>query len=488
VIWSRLASIAIVMRIAFASGPVRAQALPPAPHDDTAWDAMNELADHDLHDLNDESWNVYGQFSYISTWKLPFHAPYTNENGSTNSLDPDLERSFTGVFTLFFGLKLWKGAEAYFVPEVISERGLSNLRGLGGSIQIFELQKTGTETPQVYRARSFIRQTIDLGGTETINTSQPLQLGGKVSSRRLVLTAGTFTVLDIMDRNTLVGDSEKTFFNMAFMTHSSFDFAADARGYSYGGAAELYWDDWAVRINRMAPPLNPNVLPLEPDIFRFHADTLELEHDHKLFGQPGAIRLLGYRNYEITGRFADAIAAFETNPLDNAGDCPSNVYNYGSGNFNAPDLCWVRKPNQKLGIGVNAEQYITKDIGVFFRTMYSDGQTEVDAFDPADRDLSFGAVAKGSLWGRHFDLAGIGYAASWISSIHAEFLAMGGVDGFVGDGALRAGPENVVEGFYTVNFARAIWLAGDYQLISNPGFNRDRGPVTILGAKVHAEF
>jgi hypothetical protein len=46
----------------------------------------------------------------------------------------------------------------------------------------------------------------------------------------------------------------------------------------------------------------------------------------------------------------------------------------------------------------------------------------------------------------------------------------------------------VVEGFYTVNFARAIWLAGDYQLISNPGFNRDRGPVTILGAKVHAEF
>jgi hypothetical protein len=164
------------------------------------------------------------------------------------------------------------------------------------------------------------------------------------------------------------------------------------------------------------------------------------------------------------------------------------LYNYGSANFTAPDLCWVRRPNQKLGIGLNAEQYVAKDVGVFLRAMYSDGQTEVDAFDPADRDLSFGAVAKGTLWGRHFDVAGIGYAWSWISSIHAKYLAMGGVDGFVGDGALRVGPENVFDVFYSVNFARAIWLAGDYQLLSNPGFNRDRGPVNILGAKVHAEF
>jgi len=50
------------------------------------------------------------------SWKLPFKAPYTNANGSTNSLIPDPERSFTGTFSLFFGLKLWPYAELYFAP------------------------------------------------------------------------------------------------------------------------------------------------------------------------------------------------------------------------------------------------------------------------------------------------------------------------------------------------------------------------------------
>ena len=39
------------------------------------------------------------------------------------------------------------------MPEVIAERPLSNLHGLGGAIQNFELQKGGSETPQIYQAR-----------------------------------------------------------------------------------------------------------------------------------------------------------------------------------------------------------------------------------------------------------------------------------------------------------------------------------------------
>jgi high affinity Mn2+ porin len=449
---------------------------------------MHLLTDYRLHDIDDESWNAYGQFTYISSWKLPFHAPYTNLNGSINSLVPDYERSFTGTLTLFLGKRLWTGGEAYFVPEVISERGLSQLRGLGGSIQNFELQKTGTETPQLYRARLFLRQSFGLGGHPVTKTSDPMQLASVVGSRRIVLTAGNFTILDVFDKNNVTSDPRQTFFNMAFMTHASWDFAADARGYSWGAAAELYWDDWALRLGRMAPPRNPNVLAVDLRIWRYYADSLELEHDHVLFGQPGAVRLLGYRNYEFTGRFDDAIAAVQANPLQNAGDCPSTSYNYGSGNFSAPDLCWVRKPNQKVGLGLNLEQFVAKDVGVFLRAMYSDGRTEVDAFDPADRSLSFGAVAKGTLWQRPFDVTGIGLGMSWISNIHAQYLAMGGVDGFVGDGNLRQSAEGVFEVFYSVNFLKAVWLAGDYQFLWHPGFNADRGPVTIIGAKVHAEF
>jgi len=483
----RLLCLGAATQVLLVSESARAQAAPPAGHEEEAFDFMNLLSHHGLHNLDDESWNAYGQFTYISSWKLAFQAPYTNANGSINSLVPDAERSFTGTFTLFFGLRLWPGAEAYFVPEVISERGLSQIRGLGGSIQNFELQKTGSETPQLYRARLFLRQTIGFGGERVVKTSNPMQLGTTVDRRRLVLTAGNYSLLDIFDRNNVTGDPRQTFFDMAFMTHSSWDFAADARGYSWGAAAELYWDDWVLRLGRMAPPQHPNVLAVDFRLWKYYGDTLEIEHDHVLFGQPGAVRILGYRNNEVIGRFDEAIAAYQSDPNNNnAGSCTG--FNYGSGNFAAPDLCWVRKLNQKLGIGINIEQFVAKNIGVFFRGMYSDGKTEVDAFDPADRSLSLGAVGKGTLWQRPFDVAGIGLGMSWISKIHAEYLGMGGIDGFVGDGGLRQGPEGVFEVFYSVNLLNAIWLAGDYEFIWNPGFNRDRGPVNIIGAKVHAEF
>ena len=482
----RLLCVGFAAHILFASALARAQAAPPASHEDEAFDFMNLLSHHGLHNLDDETWNLYGQFTYISSWKLPFQAPYTNANGSINSLVPDQERSFTGTFTLFFGLKLWPGGEAYFVPEVISERGLSQIRGLGGSIQNFELQKTGSETPQLYRARLFLRQTFGFGGHDVVKTSDPMQLGTVVKSRRLVLTAGNYTFLDVFDRNNVTWDPRQTFFNMAFMTHAAWDFMADARGYSWGGAVELYWDDWALRLGRMAPPQHPNVLPIDFQLWKYYGDALELEHDHLLFGQPGAVRILGYRNHVVTGRFDEAIAAYQADPSMNAAACKS--FNYGSGNFTAPDLCWVRRPNQKLGIGINLEQFVAKNIGVFFRGMYSDGRTEVDAFNPADRSFNFGAVGKGTLWRRPFDVAGIGFGMSFISKIHAEYHAMGGIDAFIGDGNLRQGAEGVFEVFYSVNFLKAVWLAGDYQFLWNPGFNSDRGPVNIIGAKIHAEF
>jgi len=464
-----------------------AQAAPPAPHEDVAFDVMNVLAQHGLHDLDDELWNAYAQTTYISSWKLPFPAPYTNRNGSPNSLLPTKERSFTWSATLFLGARLWPGAEAYFVPEVIAERPLSTLHGLGGSIQNFELQKGGSETPQIYRARLFLRQNIGLGGEPVKKSSDPMQLGTTVDSRRIVITAGNFSVLDVMDKNGVTGDPRQTFFNMAFMTHAAWDFAADARGYSYGAAVELYWNDWAVRFAHMAPPQNPNQLPVDFRFWQYFGQQIEIEHDHVLFGLPGAVRLLGYRNRVFTGSFDDAVAVFQSDPSKNAAACTS--FNYGSQNSGAPDLCWVRKDNVKVGIGIDLEQFVTPDIGLFARAMYSDGKSEVDAFNAADRSLSFGALAKGVPWGRPFDVTGIGVGLSWISSSHARYLALGGVDGFIGDGALRQATEGVFEAFYSYNFFKAIWLSGDFQLIWNPAYNADRaGPIVVLGARVHAEL
>lgn len=472
-----------------ASASAGAQSVPPAPRPDEQFDVMNLITAHGLHDIQDESWNTYGQATYISSWKLGFPAPYTNRNtvnGSPYSLVPQPERSFTGSATLYFGVRLWKGAEGYVVPEVISEKPLSGLHGLGGSIQNFELQKGGSPAPQLYHSRIFIRQTFELGGQQVVKASDPLQLGTHYQGRRIVLSAGNFSVLDFFEKNTVLGDLHQTFLNLGFLTYAAYDFNSDARGYSWGAVAELYWDDWALRLARVTPPRDPNVLAVDFRLLQFYGDQLELEHTHVLSGHEGAVRVLLYRNRNTVGRFDNAVTAFETDPRKNAASCTGT--NYGSTNSAAPDLCWVRKPNLKVGVGLSLEQHLSDDVGVFIRGMLSDGQSEVDAYTSTDSSLSLGVLAKGVRWKRPKDLAGIGGNVGWISKAHSEFLRRGGVDGFIGDGSINVGAERSVDVFYSLNVLSAVWLSADYQHIINPGFNQDRGPVHVLAGRLHAEF
>jgi high affinity Mn2+ porin len=472
--------------------PAAAQTEPSTRADD-AFDFMNLLARHHLHHLEEERWNAYGQLTWISSFKLPFAAKYTNPYGTDgcaqcNSLSPAFEHSFTGTLTTYIGVRLWQGFEAWWVPEVILERPLSNLSGLGGVIQNFELQKQGTPIPTFYTSRLYLQQTFNLGGAFIRRTSNPYSLGGtKQSRRRLVLRFGNFSIIDMFDTNSYSGDLRRSFFNMAFMTYAAYDFAADARGYTWGVVGEFYWDDWAVRFGHIVPPVDPNQLPLDFRWWKFYGDQVELEHAHSIRGHDGVVRLLGYLNHENMGRFDDAVALWRANPQMNATTCTG--FSYGSKNPNAPDLCWARKPNVKMGIGLSLEQNLFRDIGMFFRGMYSDGQTEVYSYTATDASLSVGVLARGSLWHRAKDYAGTGFGMGWISKAHAAYLKLGGIDGFIGDGRLdNQAAESVWEIFYGVNIVSSVWLSGDYQLISNPAYNADRGPVHILGARAHAEF
>ena len=469
--------------------PTASESPEPAKSDDTGFGFPGSLSRIGQHDERDESWNLYGQFTTIGFYKPPFNAAYTDLNGSNSSLRPIAETSFTSTLSLFFGIRLRRGTELYIVPEAIAETTLSNLKGLGGATENFELQKVGALRPNAYRSRYLVRQTFGFGGQSVELPSGQMQLGEHVDSRRLVITVGNFGALDIFDKNNVIGDLRKSFFDEAFMTYPAWDFPADARGYTTGAAAELYWDQWAVRFMRSLPPVEPNSQTINFQPFKYYGDQVEFEHDHVLFGgQPGAVRLLLYRNHELMGRFADAIAAFESNPAEyNAANC-GNLYNYGSENANAPDLCFVRKGNVKKGIGVNAEQSITPNIGVFLRAMYSDGQTEVEAYDSADRSASIGTLVKGTMWGQPLDSAGFGVGTSWISAIHAKYLQMGGVDGFIGDGALTKANEDVTEIWYSRHIARSVSVSFDYQRIWNPGYNAARGPVNLFGGRFHFEF
>ncbi len=471
----------------FSTMTVQAEdAVYPELNDPDEFSLMGTLTDLGLHDMQDERWNVYSQATYISSFKDRFPAAYTNLNGTPNSLLPNAERSFTATFGTYFGVKAWQGGEFYISPEMIASEALSGLKGIGGSIQNFELQKNGSASSTWYLAREFYRQTLSFGGTNTEVNSGPLQLAGTVDSRRFVLTAGKFSVIDIFDKNTYAGDLRHQFLNMAFMANAAYDFAADSRGYSWGIAGEYYFDDWAFRFGRFAVPKVANGLPLNLDIFNYYGDQVELEHKHTINGQPGALRLLAYRNRENAGRFSDAIAAFQADPTKNATTC--TTFAYGSDNDTAPDLCWSRKSNVKMGVGINMEQRITQDIGVFFRGMYSDGKTEIYSYLSSDRSISFGAAMKGLRWGREKDTLGLGFAQSWISKDHVTYLNMGGIDGFIGDGKINYKPEQVVDIYYQCHVISSVWMSLDYQHLANPAYNADRGPVDIYGARVHFEF
>lgn len=486
--WARpWVRVLMVVALSLSASVAFAESAEPDGREADEFDFMNVLSDEGLHDLTDERWNAYGQATYIYSWKPRFPALYTNLNGTPNSLLPEAETSFTATATGFFGVKTWDGGEIYAVPEMISERPLSDLKGLGSTIQNFELQKTGGVQPVIYLSRVYFRQTFGLGGDRLPVESDPMQLGTTVDSRRLVFNVGNFSALDIFDKNSFSGDLRRQFLNMAFLTYAAYDFGADARGYSWGGTVQYIHDDWAIRAGRVIVPYHPNQLTLDWDITQFYSDSYEIEHSHLIGDQPGVIRILGFRNRENMGNFQDAVSVYQLNPAKyNATTCTS--WNYGNPNPTAPDLCWVRKPNIKIGIGINIEQQVMDGVGVFLRGMWNDGSTEVYSYTSTDRSLSLGTLVNGWHWGRDRDLAGLGYGQGWISKSHATYLGLGGIDGFIGDGAINWRSEHVVDLFYSVNILNPMWVTADFQYIANPAYNQDRGPVNIYSLRFHTEF
>jgi hypothetical protein len=51
-------------------------------------------------------------------------------------------------------------------------------------------------------------------------------------------------VLDVFDPNSYAHDPRTQFLNWSLMTYGAYDYAADARGYTWGAALERYADDW----------------------------------------------------------------------------------------------------------------------------------------------------------------------------------------------------------------------------------------------------
>ena len=76
-----------------------------------------------------------------------------------------------------------------------------------------------------------------------------------------------------------------------------------------------------------------------------------------------------------------------------------------------------------------------------------------------------------------------------ISSVHQAFLNAGGLGILVGDGMLpHPGLEQIIETYYSYAVSSATKLSLDYQFITNPGYNKDRGPANVFAVRFHAQF
>jgi high affinity Mn2+ porin len=214
----------------------------------------------------------------------------------------------------------------------------------------------------------------------------------------------------------------------------------------------------------------PNSKALDTHAFDQYQYVQELEERHVLFGQPGKLKLLAFLSHARMGQYDEATAlALQTG-------MPA-------------DIAAVRQAHNKTGFGINLEQPVTDDVGVFARAGITRSQYQEFDFTDINKTLSLGLSVSGQRWGRPEDTFGLAGAINDASGAAKRFFAAGGLGGIIGDGQLlRSGPESIIEVYYRVPVFSFAKLSVDYQFISNPAYNPDRGPVSVFGVRAHAEF
>ncbi|HEY6898058.1 MAG TPA: carbohydrate porin [Rhodocyclaceae bacterium] len=406
---------------------------------------------------------AHWQTTYVWQRKAAFPAAGDPPMSLVSRREP---RSYTLTATGYLGKRLAEGTEIYYNPEMSMSQSLSELAGLGG-LSNGENQKGGGPNPIFYNARLFARHTWNLGGESEPVESALNQMAGAADKQRVVLTAGKLAVTDLFDANRYNHDPRSQFLNWSLMTHGAYDYAADSRGYSIGAALEYYRDGWEFRAGRFMMPIESNGLLLDTNLFKHYGDQAEVSHNHRIGDLEGAIRLLAFRNRAIMGGFRDAVAA-----------APG-----------AADLNRVRRDRTKTGLAVNAEQQLNQDIGIFARASGNDGDSETYAYAEIERSASAGISVKGRAWQRAEDTFAVAAVENGLSAAHRAFLANAGQGVFLGGWAqTRYWPERIVESYYSFALSKGATFSLDYQHISNPGYNPDRGPVAIYGARLHYEY
>lgn len=406
------------------------------------------------------------QATFIGQRLAPFRSPYSGAMSLVAGGDRQLSQSY-GVYG---GACLGGGLEFYLDGEMVRGAGISHASGLAGVTNGDVLRQGSIDLGDApYVARLFVRWRIGLGGPSRDTLGRAMdQLAGTVPARRVEITVGKFALSDLLDVNRYANSTRGQFVDWALFQNTAWDFAADTRGYTNGVALAWITPAWSLRAASAQMPRFANGNVFDGDLRLARGDNVELT-----LAAPGAavVRLLAWRNTARMGRYdvANALATAARPPDIVADDAPGRV---------------------KWGVGANAEVPLADggETGIFARAGWSDGATESFAFSEVDEHLSAGVQLAGDRWGRGDDRAGIALVRHGISSVHQRYLALGGSGFLLGDGALRYGPETILEAYYRIQLGPWIQLSPDLMLIANPGYNRDRGPAAVSTMRLSAHW
>jgi high affinity Mn2+ porin len=410
-----------------------------------------------------EKWALHGQFTYVEQEDSNFHDPYEG----TNSLKPGHGKETTDL-DLWLGAALWSGAEAWINPQLDQGFGLSDTLGAAG-FPSGEAYKVGSNAPYLRLQRAFLRDTFEGGGERTAAIPTAMGLGRLQSANRWVLTVGKFAVTDVFDNNQYAHDPRADFMNWSAIDGGAFDYAADAWGFTVGAAVERYQGPWTLRLGIFDLSNVPNSVHLDPGFHEFQLQS-EIEHRHSIGTHAGKLMLTVFETRGRMGLLDQAVA------LARSTDTPV-------------DIAAVRQYRGRFGGVVNLEQELSESLGLFARYSKAAGNVEPYDFTDVDRSLEVGASLKGAAWKRGDDAVAVALIDNGISAERERYLDAGGLGILIGDGKLpHPGPEMILETYYRVALIAHLAVSLDYQYIDHPAYNRERGPVSIVAVRLHAEF
>lgn len=404
----------------------------------------------------DPEYTLHIQSTLVPQWHPDFRSDYQGPQ----SLHSTAEKAVSYSGTVFFGYRIFHETEVYVNPELITGGGISDAYGLG-AYPNGEINRVGDSGFQLTIARAYVSQTFPLDGEKESTPDDLNQIAGSKATHYIRLTLGKYSLADFFDDNAYAHDQRTQFLNWCFMDNCAWDFAMNPLGYIYGFTAELNEKDWALRAVMTTEPTRVNGGAMDPHLNHANSIAIEFERHHKIAEHPGTVRLLVYENSSLAQNYADLVQGQSQNGY-----------------------------HTKWGGGINADQEITKDFGFFIRLGANDGKTESWTFTEADSTVALGFALNGRVWNRGSDTIGLGVGINGLTSEHAAFLKAGGLGLMLGDGDLDYAPEEYLEVYYSLEVPKVtnLFITPDFQMIRNPGYNQDRGPVPIYAMRLHYQW